>query len=508
MSFPSNLKNSRLDPLVRHGYWVAVLVYTAVFFRLSYVRHDDLRSYYFDLGLFDHWVWSVLHGDGSVITARFGVHFDPILLVFVPLYAVFASPKVLLAVQSLALGLGAVPVYLIARDRFQEGWIPWVFMMSYLAHPALHYANLYDFHPVTLAVPLLGFAFYYMDRERYTPFLLLAGAAMLCKEQMGLVVFMFGIYMFVVMKNRRMGVAVSALGLTAFLVLMGWVLPAFSPTGKHFLMERYEWLGPTAGEAARTVVTHPWFTIKGVLNWDRAIHLLHLFGPLAVLPLLGAPALLVALPEFAINLLSANPMTYSIFFYHWATVLPFLYIAAAIGVNSVVGNNRRTRRAVAAYVGAATLLLFFYLSPMVPFSKNVWENGWSVSEPTGVIDIVGEFIPGKAALSVQNNLGAHFSQRIRITTFPKGVGEAEFVLVRVNNPYRHADRKESLEYALNMPVMEYASALRSIVSEGAYGVRYAGNGYFLFEKGYSGNGARESRALLERNLGRMLRSLE
>ena len=69
-------------------------------------------------------VWNTAHGhflqmtsgDGVQIS-RLAAHFDPILAAFAPLWWIWPSPEMLLVVQAVAVALGALPVFWLARKH-------------------------------------------------------------------------------------------------------------------------------------------------------------------------------------------------------------------------------------------------------------------------------------------------------------------------------------------------------------------------------------------------------
>src|SRR5262249_19841324 len=97
--------------------------------------------------------------------------------------------------QSLALGLGAIPVFLLARH-----WMPrWplvgvLLVVTYLLCPALIGENVFDFHPVALATPLLLAAVLALVKRRYGWFTLAGILAAMCKEDVGVSVAMLCLY--------------------------------------------------------------------------------------------------------------------------------------------------------------------------------------------------------------------------------------------------------------------------------------------------------------------------
>src|SRR5207253_752685 len=102
--------------------------YFIVYSTLSVLRHESYHSFGFDLGLFDQVFWNTTQGrllESTMSQAipvphsLLGDHFSPVFLLFVPLYLVFPHPETLLVIQTLALALGAWPVYLLARLKLR-----------------------------------------------------------------------------------------------------------------------------------------------------------------------------------------------------------------------------------------------------------------------------------------------------------------------------------------------------------------------------------------------------
>ena len=105
-------------------------------------------------------VWSTAHGHPLRMTSlhgdqisRLAAHVDPILVLFAPLWWLWPSPHLLLAVQAVVIALGAVPVFLLARKHLASPRAALGFALAYLLYPATGWLTLNEFHPVALATP-------------------------------------------------------------------------------------------------------------------------------------------------------------------------------------------------------------------------------------------------------------------------------------------------------------------------------------------------------------------
>src|ERR1700694_2729922 len=116
-------RNLALGREGRIGFGLAA-AYFIVFSTLSVLRHHAYRTAGFDMGLFDQVFWNTTQGRPFESTmsqalpvphSLLGDHFSPLLLLLTPFYFAYPHPETLLVIQTLALALGAWPVYLLAK---------------------------------------------------------------------------------------------------------------------------------------------------------------------------------------------------------------------------------------------------------------------------------------------------------------------------------------------------------------------------------------------------------
>ena len=67
--------------------------------------------------------------------SRLAAHVDPILVAFAPLWRLWPSPDLLLIVQAVAVALGALPVFRLARRRLGRDDAALGFALAYLLYP-------------------------------------------------------------------------------------------------------------------------------------------------------------------------------------------------------------------------------------------------------------------------------------------------------------------------------------------------------------------------------------
>ncbi|TMD95654.1 MAG: DUF2079 domain-containing protein, partial [Chloroflexi bacterium] len=142
--------------------WAIGVGAAAALLAVAAVRWLTFHSTTYDLAFFDQVVWNASQGHGlrsSFVDYGFlGQHFEPALLLFVPLYRLHATPLWLLAGQSLALGLAVVPLWALAREWVGGRGAALAACTAYLLSVGLARAAGFDFHTETLAVPFVFLA--------------------------------------------------------------------------------------------------------------------------------------------------------------------------------------------------------------------------------------------------------------------------------------------------------------------------------------------------------------
>jgi uncharacterized membrane protein len=403
-----------------------ITAYAAGFAALSALRHEAFVTGRFDLGNMVQAVWSTAHGHPLRMTdlhgdqiSRLAAHVDPILVLFAPLWWIWPSPHMLLVAQSVIVALGAIPVFLLARKHLASQHAALGFALAYLLYPATGWLALNEFHPVALATPLLLFAFWFLDEERLLPFALFAFAAATCKEEIALVVAGFGIWYAVTRGRWLAGAAIAIAGGAWAAFAIAVVIPHYNAGAESDFYGRYSEVGGSAGGILKTALTHPLRIAEAALSARDLHYLLDLVAPLAALCLLAPLVLVAALPELAINLLSATKPQTSIYFHYTAGLIPVLVIGAIFGAKRL----SRWTLPVAFAVVLASLLGNYLLGPIpgwrhLPGGQIYQGTAAHVTEHDRITERALRMIPGDAVVSATNTLGAHLSARRRVLSFP------------------------------------------------------------------------------------------
>jgi uncharacterized membrane protein len=381
-------------------------------------------------------VWSTAHGRPLDVTElggdqinRLGAHVDPLLAAFAPLWWVWPSPTMLLTVQAIGLALGALPVFWLARKHLGSERLAALFGLVYLVYAPVEWLALDEFHPVSLACPLLLYALWYLDEERLFAALPFLGLAALTKEEVPLVVAGLGLWYALARGHRLVGAGIAAVGTALTLFFLTVVMPHYRGGDSPAFYDRYDAVGGSLGGIAETALTDPLVLVRAVTEGRDLVYLLQLALPLVGL-FLAAPLLLIpALPELAANLLSETSTQTSIEFHYTAPIAPFLVAGAVFGAARF---RRLAPLVLAASLAGAVALGPLWAGELVPDRMSAHDR---------VAARAVDLIPADAPVSSTNGLGAHLSERRRVFSFPV-VREAEWVAVDLRRA-SYLDRRSS-----------------------------------------------------------------
>ena len=424
-------------------------------------------------------VWSTAHGHPLRVTTltgeqafRLGAHIDPVLMLFAPLWWLWPSPDLLLVAQAVAIALGALPVYWLARKHlgYQRAGIG--FALVYLVYPPTTWLALNEFHPGGLAMPALLYAFWYLDEDRLAVFAAFALFASICREDVPLVLAGFGVWYALAKGRRAEGTVIAVAGVTWTVIAAGILVPHFG-AGQSTFSGRYS----EARAAGQSTVSgrnrqapaaqDDTVALVRLMFAHAGVHyLLDLVLPLAGLCLLS-PVALAAAPALLLNLLSATPTQTSIHFHYTAAEIPPLIAAAVLGGARLRGRLPlpvATVALVAALVGNYALGAIPAWSEL-PGGETLQARAAVVSEHDRVAARALKMIPPNAVVSATNSLGAHLSARRRVLSFPF-IQDATWVAVDETRP-GYADRPAPLPTATQVVWLRRNPAWRLVFERDA-----------------------------------------
>ena len=344
-----------------------IAAFTAVCTVLNWYRMRALRQG-FDFLVYEQPIWNTVHGRPfaqsmySFSPTHLGVDLALFELWIAPFYALWQHPMTLFILISLGAGLGAWPLFLIARDRFDSALVGLGWALLYLVFLPVGTIAVDEFQPRLFAASALLGAYWYYRRGRAAPFWACLLLAITVRSDVGLVVGCFGLFVLTERRSVAFGFAPALFGFAYWGAAVFLIVPALADGHGFLWLVNYAWLGDSSRAIVTTILTDPLYTARGVLTLEKGRYLAQLLWPLAFLPLLRPRILLIPAPILALNLLSGELVQFDLLHQYQALIIPFLFIAAIHGLADlrIASGAVRLRRLavllVAALVAALLLL--------------------------------------------------------------------------------------------------------------------------------------------------------
>lgn len=396
------------------GITLAIALYVAYMTQRTLDVHRGLGTSAYDLGLYDQGVWlmSRFHTPFVTLMGRnlFGDHASFILLFVVPFYWVAPGVGTLLFLQALAIGLGAVPVFLYARRRLGSGLLALVCGIIYLLHPAVGWTNLENFHPDSFLAVFVGFAIYFALGERWRLYVLFAVLSMLVKEDVSLVLVPLGVWV-AVKRNRYFGA--STVFMSIGFTLMGMYLVMRSLIG---VPTRNGWRIPFGGPSGllKTALREPGKLFDHLRADGRPWYLWQMTAPFAWTFVRAPSVALIGSVVLFTNVLSTFVYQYLINYHYSLIVVPCLALGAVHGLAAMGDRWRRPAVTAMALMGLWTAYLWG------PFGVDSTAGFvWRPSNPVAVgLRTIIQDIPDDAMISVYHSAAPHVDHRTDVYMFP------------------------------------------------------------------------------------------
>lgn len=426
---PAPVAARRASSPTRSLAWPATVVasalggtYFVVIVWLAFMRHDTFNTGRFDLEIYTQVVWNSGHGRPFQTTllktnlVHLAEHVAPILVPLGWLYRLVPDPKLLLAIQQLALALVGWPIYWWARRALGSDRQALVVLSCFYVGPSLAGIALDDFHAVALsALPLaVGGALVLGGRPRRGAAVALL--ALLVEEQSAL--FLLGLgALLVVRRERMLGLLVGGIAAIWLAAAVLVVMPRFhdprtlesvdgNRTLNHFAELRQD-PGSLVGR------------LLGQRGLDVAVWAI---VPTAALGVLAPQTLVLAAPSFATLMLQNRDDTFG---RHWAApLLVAFWLATIAGLARLPGRGAgprpllgRARQAGLGLLVLGTVVAFRLVSPL-PGGGNFDPATLRFDDHTELLDRAVDRIPSTGSVVASPNVVAHLANRPEAYVFP------------------------------------------------------------------------------------------
>jgi len=476
---------------------VLISIYVVILSAFSVERYNCYLTGGFDLGVFNQAFWTTLHGklfyetpdlpltpSGSFL----GVHFAPLLFLLLPIYALHPSPITLLVLQTVFIGLGAIPIYLISDEVLKSRGKSLAFASLYLSYPTIHSLNIYDFHIQAFLPFFLLSSYYCYLKRRWTPYWIFIVFSLITIDFAPVLIAVMSLANILSNKDETLKVIHGKLRKLEKHTVIAILSLLVSIASFLLILQTGILLSGKTN------------TVEGILssflasNWIEAFSRgyncflqfwLFQISNLLFFPLFEPILLLMIVPWFLVTILNCDAMVHFALGYQHgrAFVAPFLFIASIYGTKRLLHKNRGDWRLAFAVM----FLLSALISPLNPVTENnmlgiAYEGYPRRTSHTAVLDQVLLLIPENASVYTVNNLFPQLSNRDNIYLYLPDEVDIDYVLADTKSRwYNYKIRMYPPNFRSNM-----AENLPNLMYSEDYGIVAFKDGVILLKRGYRG----------------------
>jgi uncharacterized membrane protein len=312
---------------------VAAIAVTIVLGRVALLRHQNLQSNVYDLGLFSNALWNTAHGrfmaSTFLPTGTFtSEHITPTLALLAPLHWTGFGTEAMLLFSCAFLVSGVIPVYLLATREGGPG-MGLALGLAYLGCPALHANALWDFHELSISGPVMLWLIWAVLEHRTWLYWITLSLLLGLREDLAFAG--FGIALWLVLLGQRRAAAITVALCVVSLACAVAIMP---DTGTH--LDRYKALMPGREHGTPgllwTIALQPTLIASHVMRADKLLFLFSLALPTLGAAVLAPRARVLLLFGLALTLLSSSRFVHHLYFHYNSTLYPVLFACAPAGL--------------------------------------------------------------------------------------------------------------------------------------------------------------------------------
>jgi len=478
------------------------VTYVVVFSSLSILKHHNLYSFAYDLGIFMQSLWTTIHGKFFYETPDLfwnesgnylSIHFSLLIFLLLPLYSLFPRAETLLIFQTLLIGFSGIILYKIALQITRSRIFSNILLISYFSSAALHGANLYDFHMEAFIPFIVFLSTLYLLKGKVATALLIATLLLFVIYTLAPLVILFIIYNFLSLERGERSkymphvILSSAFVASYYMLVVYMILPFMGATPfKEGTVSWFPELGRSWSEIIYNAFFSPVLIFKSLSNlwWSKLLYWVILSSPVAFIHFLDPKSFIPLSYWMTISWLTSYEPFFIVGWQYALIPLPFIYLGAVFSFKRLSSKHIDPSNVLKNIIVAASALNLV-MSPINPLTQNRFPSAGYDNEyifPPRTFNLYSLLEPLNndhgAKILTTNNLFPHFANRLHTYVWLPQPVIPDYIVVDLRNISRLYDRIGNTSFI---------SQLQRLISTYEYGVYHLKNTILVLKLGYTGS---------------------
>ena len=507
--------SSRYDIKLPQWLLYLLVVVSGYMFAAQYLKYFTFHFY----GDFAHWAqvfynisttWKPLcisqelHVPGTF--NYFSAHFVPLLYILAIPYRLLPYNETIIFLNVSIILSAAIPMYKLALNHSKDKRFAFFMVILLIWYPTFQYTILYEFEMLRFSIPIILWMLYFWQKKQMVGYYIFLIFAVLVREEVGLTIMMFGIYLLLIEKQRRTGLISALVGLMAFVLITQLIMPSLrgGHGNEHIAMKNFTVFGNTMGEVIINIILDPVLTLKTVFQPIKLANVFMYFLPLLFIPFLAPSVLVATLANFGVGLLSSAYTNSSYMLFYLSPSIPFIFYAFIKGWPRFVSildnifikrkickiNNIHSTAMIVVFSGLFMSNVFFGPSPFslqfwfkdlrpAPFrTQNFHYSTYKINEHHRKAKEFYEIIPKTAIVSSHRFLQPRLYNKGGISK----LGEYDGLMGRYKADYVFFDKTNN-DLTQNSPAFRYQKDFDIFEKDKkSWKLLKSDDGYFLYKR--------------------------
>lgn len=365
----------------------------------------------------------------------FSVHFVPLLYFFALPFSLITHPVTLIFLNVFIMASSAIPLYKLALLEKEDRDFALFMVVVLFWYLPFQYTVIYEFEMLRFGIPLVLWMLYCLRKQKIAWYFVFVVLTILVREEAGLTIVLFGIYLFIFEKKRSLSFVTLLLGIAGFLAITNLIMPALREGSSY---------SHIAADLFNT------FSLRLIFHPIKLVNFFMFLFPLLFIPLCAPTVLLSTLVCLGIGLLSESFIHSSFMLYYMSLAFPFLLHAFIKGWYKIIKPSNQSRAINTSLIWIFTVNIFWGVSFLslqfwfknikpAPFrTQNFHYSVYKVSRHHRAVEHFIKQIPDSAIVSTQQFLSSRLYRKKGILIFPDveskdGKWKADYILFDVSN---------------------------------------------------------------------------
>lgn len=407
----------------------AVIYYIIVFSAYTILLQETFWTQAFDSGIDDQGLWLLSRFITPFVTVRglnlFGDSVTFYHLFIAPFFWIWNNINILYIIQTVFIALGAIPLFLYAKERLGSSFLAVSVALSFLLYPALQNLNLDQYHSEAITVFFVILTVFFLLKKNFSLFYAFLIISLLGKDEVAVTAVFIGLFLIFFMKELKHGGIVMAISVLWYLLCSRVFMPWFNGIGVFASqpITYSHWFQGLMGN-----LFNPAFYWQNFTHPDSLVYYFYLLIPVVFVPLFSLKFLFLLFPSVAVNVLSGTGYLRSIFYHYNYIQSAIMFFALTEGLRFLKSRNFSIRfidRHKVIVLGL--VVLFFALVSNNALSHLPLNRQWSMiaekyrflnSKSVQLKKEALKIIPKQAKVSASFSIVPQLTHRKEIYMFP------------------------------------------------------------------------------------------